>query len=476
MTAMDASPPTDAEGDLSLRRLLSIGLRWWWFIAACCIFSAGAAAFVTSEQTPIYEGRALLLVNQGQALGALSHQDILGSQQLTETYARLATSRSNYELAHEQLTGVTLDIDTFADKISAHAVRDTQLIEVTAEDPDPDTAAHLANTVANVFPDYVQRAQLAGADTEQQPANTVFVAEHATAPESPVRPNPTLNIALGTALGLMVAIAVVAVREHLDDTIHDRRDLEALGISHLADIPLARERASTFFRWRSKPPSFEAGGGFTEAFRRLYTNLQFVFSASDAKVILVTSAHAADGKTLVSFNLGRALAESSQNVLLIDGDLRRPSLHETASVPNGAGLSSTFLIGAANAASSVCQVDERLFVLPAGPLPPNPSALLGSDAMRSIIDEVRTRFDRIIIDSPPLEGVSDASVLMNVVDGVVIVANRNATRREHLIDAVQQVRRSGKSLLGVVINRAEQRRADRYYYSYSQAREPVVDT
>jgi tyrosine-protein kinase len=460
--------PTQAvdAGDLSLRRLIAIARRWWWLVVVGCLLAGGAAAFATAQQTPIYQARALLLVNLGQNVGAGSYQDILGSQKLTETYAELVTSGSNLELALNALPGLSLDIDQLNAKTSARALRNTQLIEVTAEDPDPEVAALLANATAGVFPDYIVGAQLAGAGsgTERQ-VNTVFLAETASAPDAPVRPNQLLNIILGTILGFVVISAAVALLEYLDDTIHDRKDVERLGVAHLADIPVSGK--SGLFR-DQRTPSFDTDQQFAEAFRQLYSNLQFVFSTGDVKSILITSPRSGDGKSLVAINLATALAESGQRVLLIDGDLRRPTLHEKLSLPNGSGLSSAFLIGGDHVDSVMQELKERLFVLTSGPPPPNPSALLASEEMQTIVTRTVESFDRVIIDSPPLEGLSDASILMRHVDGVLLVTNTGRTRTEMLNEAAAHIERSGVPLLGVVLNRSKLRRDSSYYAYYGQ--------
>lgn len=455
-------------GDLSLRRLIAIARRWWWLVLAGCLLAGGAAAFATAQQTPIYQARALLLVNLGQSTGSGSYQDILGSQKLTQTYAELVTSGSNLELAVAALPGLSLDVAELDRKTSAHALRDTMLVEVIAEDPDPVVAALLANATAGVFPDYILGAQQSGfANGSERPVNTVFLAETATVPSSPVRPNKPLNIILGTVLGFVVIAGAIALLEYLDDTIHDRKDVERLGIAHLADIPVSGKIG--LFR-DPTTPSFESDQQFAEAFRQLYSNLQFVFSTGNVKSMLVTSPRSGDGKSLVSINLATALAESGQRVLLIDGDLRRPTLHEKLSLPNASGLSSAFLIGGDHVQSVMQELKERLFVLTSGPPPPNPSALLASDEMQTIVEQTMESFDRVIIDSPPLDGLSDATILMRHVDGVLLVTNTGRTRTEMLHDAVSSIERSGVPLLGVVLNRSKLRRHSSYYNYYGQRR------
>lgn len=466
MSVNGISPQPQDAGDLSLRRLIAIARRWWWLVLAGCLLAGAAAAFATAQQTPIYQARALLLVNLGQNTGSGSYQDILGSQQLTDTYAELVTSGSNLELALRALPGLTLDVDALDRKTSARALRDTQLIEVTAEDPDPAIAALMANATAGVFPDYIVGAQLAGAaNGSERPVNTVFLAETATVPDAPVRPNELLNIILGAILGFIVIAGAVALLEYLDDTIHDRKDVERLGVAHLADIPLSGK--SGLFRGETAP-SFESDQQFAEAFRQLYSNLQFVFSTGTGKSMLVTSPRSGDGKSLVAVNLATALAESGQSVLLIDGDLRRPTLHEKLSLPNASGLSSAFLIGGDHVESVMQEFKERLFVLTSGPPPPNPSALLASEEMQTIVEQTMDSFDRVIIDSPPLEGLSDASILMRHVDGVLLVTNTGRTRTEMLHEAVSLIERSGVPLLGVVLNRSKLRRNSSYYNYYGQ--------
>jgi len=466
----------EPEDELDLRRLLDVARRWWWFVAAIPFFGAGLAAFLTSLQTPIYEAKAILLVNQARSLSALTYQDILGSQQLTETYARLVESRENLLLALERLPTVGLDVEELEDRADASAVRNTQLIEVKAEDPDPVRAAMLANAIAEVFPEYIIKAQLAEGAGQDQPLNTVFLAERAVPPTEPAKPNRMLNTVLGGLLGFVVAAGIVGVREYLDDTVKDRRSLERLGLPFLGEVPLAVEPSRIPWRTRVHHPLFDEGGAFAEAFRKLFANLRFAAMPLDAKVILVTSVHPGDGKTLVTMNLGRAAGEASERGLLIDGDLRRPRLYEEAGVPNGRGLTTIFVTGERINPSLVYEAAEGVYVLPSGPRPPNPISLLENDRMQTILAGARERFDRVFVDSPPAEGVADAMLLAGLVDGIVLVVSYGKTRTSHLRDVARQLERSGRPVLGVVVNRVRGRGVGygayyyyRYYYEEQEA-------
>ena len=180
---------------------------------------------------------------------------------------------------------------------------------------------------------------------------------------------------------------------------------------------------------------------------------------------MVTSAQPLEGKTTTACNLALALAIGGARVLLIDADMRRPGVHRMLSIENGIGLSHV-LTGQASMEDALVALDNpRLWVMTAGTSPPNPSELLGSDQMRTLLDEAKGgRFDWVIIDTPPVLAVTDAVVLSPLVSGIVFVIGSEMTRRQHAARALETLTANGSQLLGAVLNRVDLKR-NRYYYS-----------
>lgn len=458
---------------MTLREYLSIARRWWWLAVLGCVLAGGAAYLVTSRMTRIYRSEALLLVNQAQNPSVITYQDILGSQQLTLTYAQLVTSNLNLGDAAKKLNDPTLGLPVLQTKVSASAETGTQLVRVSAEDPSPQRAALIANTVAESFVNYAEKAQLAGQTTSTSSLNTVFVAETADAPGSPIRPNRTLNVALGVLLGLLVMVSAIALVEYLDDNVDSREEVERFSLPFLgsvfqADPPKGVKRQA----WVPSILRDDPASSFAESFRQIQANLAFSLSTDHLKTLVVTSAGAGEGKSTTAANLAETLAESSRRVLLIDGDLRKPDVHRYFELPNHSGITSAFLADPDALDSFVKRVNDRLFVLTSGPVPPNPSELLNSKRMSIIVDRLAQQFDLIIVDSPPLRGLADASVWARLTDGMLLVARKGKTRRGPFEEAVAAAQASKKPILGVIINGTHRgKSAPYYYYGYGHGKE-----
>ncbi|NTW38742.1 MAG: CpsD/CapB family tyrosine-protein kinase, partial [Cellulomonadaceae bacterium] len=202
-----------------------------------------------------------------------------------------------------------------------------------------------------------------------------------------------------------------------------------------------------------------------EEFRRLRTNLRFLSVDTEGLCLVISSAMPGEGKTTASVNLAVALAEADMRVLLVDADMRRPRIADYMGLENNAGLT-TVLIGRATV-DDVIQPwgGQRLDVLTAGEIPPNPSELVATRALRDLLEDVRARYDVVIIDAPPLLPVADAAILSRMVSGVVVVADTKKLRRHQLREVVDGVHAAGGQVLGVVLNKVKVRRASTYGYS-----------
>jgi capsular exopolysaccharide synthesis family protein len=293
------------------------------------------------------------------------------------------------------------------------------------------------------------------------PDARVVVVQRASIPDHPVIPKPVSNIAVGLALGVALGAGLAVLRHALDDTIKHKQTLEEItGVGLIGNIPLDKERlaipAISFNRENSAS---------AEAFRGIRTNLQFLAVDNPPQVMLVASSTPGEGKSTIAINIALALAEAEQNVVLVDGDLRKPSLAEYLGLVGQVGFS-TVLSGAASL-SEVLQKTRfpRLTVLTSGTIPPNPSELLGSSVAKKVLVELRAQFDYVIVDSSPLLAVTDAAILGANSDGVLIVARFGKTKREQLAHAVAHLNDVGASLLGALLTMMPTR-GSRSYNSY----------
>jgi capsular exopolysaccharide synthesis family protein len=310
-------------------------------------------------------------------------------------------------------------------------------------------------------------------------ATNVRVIDPATPPMRPVRPRKGRNLAAGLIVGLMLGLSLAFVQEALDTTVRTAEEAERLvSAPALAVIPVEGDG----YRRRQLAPhqNVTAAGSngvglavlkrpsspLAEAFRSLRTSVLLSTAPRPPQTLLVTSAQVGEGKTSTACNLAISFAQRGGPVLIVDADLRRPSVAKTLGLPNTKGLSS-YLTGAHSLEDALIQ-DERvpnLWVLPAGPRPPDPAELLSSHMMEATLKSLLNRFSQIVIDSPPLLLVTDAVVLSALVDGVILVVASGHTARGALTRAHHILDNANSRVLGVVLNKVDMR-FDAYYGSY----------
>jgi capsular exopolysaccharide synthesis family protein len=314
-------------------------------------------------------------------------------------------------------------------------------------------------------------------------ATNIHVVDQATTPQSPVRPRKTLNLSFGLLAGLLLGIAIVFVQEALDISVKNAEEVEKLtGTAALAVIPAAYATGSRkFFKGgAAKKQPQQEGVGLTlihepasvmaESYRSLRTSILLSTSPRPPQTLLVTSAHPKEGKTSTSLNLAFAFAQRGDRVLLIEADMRRPDIASKLGLSNHKGLSS-FLSGAHSLDEVMHTIKSaaNLRVICAGPRPPNPADLLSSPTMEKTLQDLRQRFDHLIVDTPPVLLVTDATALSPWVDGVVLVVESGVTARGALIRTQRILENAGARILGVVLNKMTAQR-DGYYGSYYHSR------
>ena len=327
-------------------------------------------------------------------------------------------------------------------------------------------------------------------------ATSVRLADAALVPTTPIRPDKRMNIAVGLLVGLILGVTLAFVREGLDRTVKTAEDIEnQIAVPTLAVIPLGTKSRGRYGRYFASEARKVPGNGnlglaimnapgseMAESFRVLRTSILLSSSPQPPQVLLVTSAHPSEGKTFACVNLALALAQRGGRVLLVDGDLRKPTVLKALGLGNGesegSGLSS-YLTGGQEIDSALMAFTAlpNLSVLPSGPIPANPAELVSSPAMGRLVSELRQRFEHIVLDSPPLLLVTDGILLSTLADGVVLVVESGSTSRGALHRVRQILDRAGAKTLGAVLNKLDDR-VDGYYtsryqyYGYYYSREP----
>ena len=317
-------------------------------------------------------------------------------------------------------------------------------------------------------------------------ATNIHIIYEAPIPSSPVRPNKVRNIEFGLMAGLILGIAFALTQEALDNSIKNAQEMEKLtGLPTLAIIPMGQASPSRRSRQLrgtgangangTAPATVvemlvlrKPGAAISEAFRALRTSVLLSTAEHPPQVLLITSSQPSEGKTSTSLNLAAALAQKGSRVLLVDSDLRRPGLAKALNLPNTKGLSG-ILTGAYEFDDTLAQKVEGLeglFLLSSGPRPPNPAELLCSMKMEQLLARLRQGFDHVIIDSPPILPITDATILSSLVDGVIMVVESDATSRAALHRACRVMEHSGGKILGTVFNKVDARRDGYYGYRY----------
>ncbi|MBK9519333.1 MAG: polysaccharide biosynthesis tyrosine autokinase [Anaeromyxobacter sp.] len=297
--------------------------------------------------------------------------------------------------------------------------------------------------------------------------SNVRVLDRARATNRPIRPNVTQNVVLAVFLGLLGGLALAFVADYADRTITSQAQIEEnLGLTFLGIVPtIARSRDGTpqDLFVHTQPKSAAA-----ECLRAVRTNLLFMSPEKPLRTILVTSSGPQEGKTTTATSLAITMAGSGNRVLLVDADMRRPRIHRIFGVGNQAGLSSLILGEGRLLELAKPTGIENLFVLPCGPVPPNPAELLHTAAFQKLVTEMAGAFDRVIIDSPPVGVVADAVVIGTHVDGTLLVLKASKTSREVARQAVRQLRDVKAPLFGAVLNDLdlEDQRYGQYSYYY----------
>jgi len=443
---------------MELSDYLRILRKNWLVIVVLTLVGLGAAAAYSLTRTPEFESSSTVFVStQGSTVQELQ-QGSSFTQARINTYVGLATAPVVLNPVIAEL-GLDVTARTLAESVSVAAPLNSTLITVTVTDPDPVMAADIANAIAASLATAVPQLEPESADgTSPVRLTRVSDAQPALSPSSP---NVPLNLALGVLVGLALGIGVAVLRTVLDNKVRNPRDAEQItaapSIGAIAYDPKAKDRPLIV---HADPLSPRA-----ESFRALRTNLQFLDMGGRASFV-ITSSIPSEGKSTTTINLAIALADAGKRVALLDTDLRKPKVAEYLGIEGGVGLTDV-LIGRARVGDVMLPWGGRsLFVLPAGKVPPNPSELLGSDQMATLLEVLERDFDVVLCDAPPLLPVTDAAILARATSGALLIIAAGKTTKHQLTGAAEALQTVGAKLAGFVMSMGPTRGADSYYSAY----------
>lgn len=444
---------------MELQHYLTI-LRDRWISALVTAFLVlGAVVALTLLQTPEYQAtnRVFVQTQAGSSVADLSSGVNFASQQIT-SYADVATTPLVLDPVIDEL-GLDTTARELAGRISTTVPPETLILEITVTDEDPAQAAAIANTTSESL-----RAQVAALETsDEEPTVELTVITPATEPTSPASPSIPRNVAVGLVLAVLAGVAIAIMRDLLDNRVRRPDDIERLFEQPvIAAIPASKDAKHLPLVSAQHPQSMQA-----EAYRGLRTNLQFMGLTSESRSVLITSSLPGEGKTSSAINLAHVIAQAGNRVLLIDADLRRPSVAGYLGLEGDAGLT-TVLIGEANIEDVAQPLEtEGLEVLASGPIPPNPSELLGSKNMQDLLNDAMAKYDFVVVDTAPLLAVTDAVVLSHYVGGTVVVAQSQRVRKPQLGQALDKLEAVQARVLGIILNRVQSGSQGAYIYNYS---------
>jgi succinoglycan biosynthesis transport protein ExoP len=317
------------------------------------------------------------------------------------------------------------------------------------------------DTTRTLYEGLLQRYKEVGV-TGDITANNISIVDRAVPPSKPSKPDLLINLALAGLFGLGLGVIGALGLEALDETLATPDDIEAkLGVPVLGVVPLLTKGEST------TDALADIRSGFSEAYYSLRTALQFSTPDGAPRSMLVTSARPAEGKSTTAYAVALNLARVGKRVLLIDGDLRNPSMHRVVGVDNESGMSN-LLSGSTDLQSVVQRTrQEQLFFIPCGPLPPNPAELWGGDRVRQFLTDAQTRFDHVVIDGPPVLGFADAPLLAASVGGVLFVLESRGTRRGQARGALRRLKVGHARLLGAVLSKFNTKHTSYGGYDYA---------
>jgi succinoglycan biosynthesis transport protein ExoP len=418
-----------------------------------------------------------------------------------ETQAAIVGVRAAHQALLTELSnvrsGVTADLDAVQREIGGvttlYENAKSQAMELNLNEVRYARLRRSKDNTEHVFGVVLERSTESGL-SKLMPFNNVRVLDRPLRPDAPVLPRSSMNLAFGAALGLLFGLMGAVGRELFDRTVRDVEDVEReTGLASLGSLPDVSSRAArealyygAYSNKKTKKRDKDKEGAnaneelvpellvhahpksaAAEAARAVRTNLLFMSPDQPYRSLLVTSGGPAEGKTMVACSIAIAMSQAGQRVCLLDCDLRRPRVHTVFGRTLQEGVTTALLdpnrLDDAVKESSV----PNLWVLPAGPMPPNPADLVHSDAFGRLLETLKSRFDRIVVDSPPVCIVTDAVVLSTRLDATVLVVRARRTRREAARRALRALRDVGGNLAGFVLN-AVTRSSEQYQYSYYQ--------
>ncbi len=445
--------------EISLRQVFYIFKKRAWMIAVSTILALVLSAILSFFIiAPKYETFTTLMVGKPQEYdtntSGIDYNDVLLNQKLVPTYGELVRSRL---VADEVIRSLNLGIsyDEFKEKVQVSLVDDTEIIKIQVIDKDRELAVKIANRVSEEFMWTVK---------VKMKVENIQIIDRAQLPQNPISPRKLLNMLVAAVFGFMIGIFLVFLLEYLDNTYKTANDIERnLQLPVLGAIPsISSMGKETMLKNDSK-------SSIAEAFRTMRTNIQFMNIDRYIKTLAVTSSTMGEGKSTVVANLAISFARDDKKVLIIDCDLRKPRIHKIFGIPNIQGLTNIIMGAKALEEVSYNLIGiKELSMIASGPIPPNPSELLGSKGMKEFLELAKGEYDIIIIDTPPVGIVTDAAIISTYTDATIFVIKAGETEIAHTEHAKELLDKVNANIIGAVLNNIDLKDCKYGGYQYTQ--------
>lgn len=384
-------------------------------------------------------------------INAKAERDLLKTEKEFEVNRIIESTRNSYELTKSREQNLNQLLANTKNEMLAVNERFTQYSIMKRE-------MDMSRVLYDTLTSSIKKSSV----TERFQDIKIWVVKAATLPVYPSSPNKKRNLMLGLILGLFGGIGLAFFIEYLDNSVKDGKDIEKrFGLTILGAVEEFKSKDDYADRWLPN----NLLSPMAESYRLIQSNLLLSTPDNPPKVILVTSLSPKEGKTTTTSNLAHILAQNDKRVLIIGCDMRRPRLHRMASIPNSQGLSN-YLTG--NRDENIIRTikENAIYLITAGDIPPNPAELLQSKRMKLLIEKMKSRYDFILLDSPPIQRVTDSLTLCKLVDGTLLVVRSGKTTYEMLDSGLKKLHEIHANILGIVVNRVKCQKRNFGYYGY----------
>jgi succinoglycan biosynthesis transport protein ExoP len=455
--------------EIDIRELFFALLKRWYIIAICFIVAAGSAYAVSKYYLkPVYEAQTTLFLGKESEKVSLSIADIQLNNQLVTDYRELLKSNLVAETIQQKLD---VNVGKFKSSVNVQTVKDSRIFKISYQDNDPKLAADVVNELAVII------KQMANDVIQVKNVKVIDVAKE---PKYPVSPNKKKNVAIAGFLGLALGAALIFLLEMLDYTFKKPEEVERqLGLNVIGVVPKFEggkrgkaekkdQKKIELDYLKNLITKNDPKAPASEAFRELRTNLHYISVDKELKTLVVTSPSLGDGKTVTAVNMAVTLAKSGSKVLIIDADLRKPKVHHYFGIKNAEGLTNMLTEDIDSKNINTASIDgiSNLSILPSGPIPPNPAEILSSNKMRQMLENLKSEYDIIIVDTPPVGQVTDAAILAGITDGALLVFASAQTRIDMAKRAKKALDSVNTNIVGTVLTKMDIGRTSYYNYKY----------